>query len=211
MPRAPHPRPLRSLLGLPVASPRGQQTAANARHTFYLPKPGRKFEPFSLLSGRASGRQKVGLQGRLGMDSRDARGEEKPSLKRKITGEGRPLAAVSDPALGGFASAPDTAGRPPTDGPTAAHGAPGNAPNSRASTTPPDSPSPATAPWQRGATLPHQKDRVAGWLAGWQWGRFPQQRHIPGMFLINHDPRRHDRQKHYDSTRSHSSGLRIPG
>ena len=121
------------------------------------------------------------------------------------------LHAVSDPALGGFASAPDTAGRPPTDGPTAAHGAPGNAPNSRASTTPPDSPSPATAPWQRGATLPHQKDRVAGWLAGWQWGRFPQQRHIPGMFLINHDPRRHDRQKHYDSTRSHSSGLRIPG
>ena len=26
-------------------------------------------------------------------------------------------------------------------------------------------PSPATAHWQRGATLPHQKDRVAGWLA----------------------------------------------
>ena len=104
VPRAPHPRPLRSLLGLPVASPRGQQTAANARHTFYLPKPGRKFEPFSLLSGRASGRQKVGLQGRLGMDSRDARGEEKPSLERKITAEGCPLAAVSDPALGGSAS-----------------------------------------------------------------------------------------------------------
>ena len=38
------------------------------------------------------------------------------------------LHAVSDPALGGFANAPDTAGRPPTDGPTAAHGAPGNAP-----------------------------------------------------------------------------------
>ena len=64
VPQAPHPRPLRSLLGLPVASPREQQTAANARHTFYLPKLGRKFEPFSLLSGRASGRQKVGLQGR---------------------------------------------------------------------------------------------------------------------------------------------------
>lgn len=86
VPQAPHPRPLRSLLGLPVASPREQQTAANPRHTFYLPKLGRKFEPFSLLSGRASGRQKVGLQGRLGMDSRDARGEEKPSLERKITG-----------------------------------------------------------------------------------------------------------------------------
>ena len=28
-------------------------------------------------------------------------------------------------------------------------------------------------------------------------------------FLINHDTRRHDRQKHHDSTWLHSSGLRI--
>lgn len=63
-PRAPHPRPLRPLLGLRVASQRGQQAAASAgraRHTFYLPKLGGKFEQFSLLSGRASGRQKVRL------------------------------------------------------------------------------------------------------------------------------------------------------
>ena len=90
VPRAPHPRPLHSLLGLPVASPRGQQTAANARHTFYLPKLGRKFQPFSLLSGRAFGRQKVGLQSLPGTDSRDAGGEKKPSLERKITGRRAP-------------------------------------------------------------------------------------------------------------------------
>ena len=50
------------LLGLPVASQRGQQAAAStgrARHIFYLPKLGGKFEPFSLLSGRTSRRLKV--------------------------------------------------------------------------------------------------------------------------------------------------------
>ena len=65
------------------------QAAGRARHTFYLPKLGRKFEPFSLLSGRASGRQKVGLRGQPGKDSRDASGEEKPSLE-KITGRRAP-------------------------------------------------------------------------------------------------------------------------
>ena len=76
-----------------MVSQRRQQAAASAgsaRHTFYLPKLGGKFQPFSLLSGRASGRQKVGLQGRLGTDSRDARGEKKPSLERKITGRRAP-------------------------------------------------------------------------------------------------------------------------
>ena len=49
------------------SEPRRQQavaSAGSARHMFYLPNLGGKFEPFSLLSGRASGRQKVGLQGR---------------------------------------------------------------------------------------------------------------------------------------------------
>ena len=68
----------------------GQQAVASARHTFYLPKLGRKFQPFSLLSARASERQKVGLQGRPGTDSRDARGEEKSSLERKIIGRRAP-------------------------------------------------------------------------------------------------------------------------
>ena len=79
--------------GLRVASQRGQQAAASAgraRHTLYLPKLGGKFEQFSLLSGRASGRQKVRLQGRPGTDSRDAGGKEKPSLERKITGRRAP-------------------------------------------------------------------------------------------------------------------------
>ena len=201
MPRAPHPRLLRSLLGLPVASPRGQQTAANARHTFYLPKPGRKFEPFSLLNGRASGRQKVGLQGRLGMDSRDARGEEKPSLKRNITGEGRPLAAVSDPALGGFASAPDTAGqigraqaegrplvavsdpalggststghsRPPTiEWPLSRSLSSGQHSNRCASTGPARLSMPSQCPVAAWGNT--FPARRTGWLAGWQWGRCP--------------------------------------
>ena len=76
-----------------ATSQRGQQAAASAgraRHTFYLPKLGGKFEQFSLLSGRASGRQKVRLQGRPGTDSRDAGGKEKPSLERKITGSRAP-------------------------------------------------------------------------------------------------------------------------
>ena len=38
-------------------------------HTFYLPKLRGKFEQFSLLSGRASGRQKVRLQGRPGAEA----------------------------------------------------------------------------------------------------------------------------------------------
>ena len=88
---APGPTPVATvpLLGLPVASQCGQQAAASvgcARHTFYLSKLGGKFKPFSLLSGRTSRRQKVGLQGQLGTDSIDAGGEKKPSLERKITG-----------------------------------------------------------------------------------------------------------------------------
>ena len=57
MPWALYPRPLHPLVGLPVASQRGQQAVASVghtRHMFYIPNLGGKFKPFSLLSGRAS-------------------------------------------------------------------------------------------------------------------------------------------------------------
>ena len=174
-----------------MASQHGQQAVASAgraRHTFYLPKLGGKFKPFSLLSGRASGRQKVGLQGRRGTDSRDARGEEDHRQKGApwrllVTLLWEGLRAASQRTAPQLLS--ELRATLPTAGPAQPR---------------PDSPSPASAHWQRGATFSHEKDMVAGWLAGWQWGRFPQQCHIPGMFLINHDRRRHHRQKHHDST-----------
>ena len=65
----------------------GQWQARDSQeHTFYLPKLGDKFQQFSLLSDRASGRPKFRLQGRPRTDSRDVRGEKKPTLERKITG-----------------------------------------------------------------------------------------------------------------------------
>ena len=100
----------------------GQWQARDAQeHTFYLPKLGGQFQQFSLLSDRASGRPKFRLQGRPGTDSRDVRGEKKPTLERKITGRRVPPRRLLVTLLWEGLGAPGTTGLPRMAGPSAAH------------------------------------------------------------------------------------------
>lgn len=143
------------------------QAAGRARHTFYLPKLGRKFEPFSLLSGRASGRQRSDYEANRGRTAEMPAGRRNQAWRRSQA-EGRPLAVVSDPALGGSAS---TRHRPP---PTNGWTAPQLLTELRATL-------PTATPAQPRLTLHHQPvptgsagqhfpTRRTRWLTGWLAG-----------------------------------------
>ena len=83
------------------------------------------------------------------------------ALRGRSQAEGRPLAAVSDPALEG---SPSTR-HPRPEGPSPT---PGNAPDSRPSTGPARLSMPSQCPLAaQGNTFPARR---TGWLAGWQWG-----------------------------------------
>ena len=104
-----------------MVSQRGQQAAASARHTFYLPKLGRKFELFSLLSGY-SFRKTKGRTRRPTGDGQQrcqGRGETKPGEEghRQKGAPWRLLVTL----LGEGLRAPYTAGRQRLDRPSGAH------------------------------------------------------------------------------------------
>ena len=165
LPWAPQPPPLRPLLGLHVASQRRQQDARGTHSTF--------------LSWEGSLNRLASLVAELLEDKRSdyeanrGRTAEMPAGRRnqawrRSQAEGRPLAVVSDPALGGSAS---TRHRPP---PTNGWTAPQLLTELRATL-------PTATPAQPRLTLHHQPvptgsagqhfpTRRTRWLTGWLAG-----------------------------------------
>ena len=90
------------------------------------------------------------------------------ALRGRAQAEGRPLVAVSDPALGRSASSGH--GRPPTIGWPLSHSlSSGQCSDSCGSTGPARLSMPSQCPLAaQGNTFPARR---TGWLAGWQWGR----------------------------------------
>ena len=192
-----------------MARQRGQQAAASAgraRHTFHLPKLGGKLEPFSLLSGRASGRQTVGPQGRRGRPAEMLGERRNQAWRGSSQAEARPLAAARDPALGGSASTRHR--RPPANRWCISRSL-SSRQRSRLPRQHRPGPTPHAQPAPTGsAGQPFPPEERGGWLAC-SGDDAPSNTTSPGCFSEFMTPRRHDLQKHHDSTGSHSSGLRI--